>query len=607
MSERGPDAATLQIDRNVAFGHRRLAIRDQKTGHQPIYSPDRNYLIVYNGEIYNDSELRSKLRKQGHSFRGYCDTEILAAAWQEWQEDTISMLRGMFAFGVYDFRRNRLTLVRDRLGVKPLFYAWIGNEFVFASTVAAITKHPKFVAAPDLTTIRHYLSTCRITFDSQTMFQGINTVKPAELIHCDADSLEKKIYWQPPAADHKPDLCFEEAVDQLEQTLREAVDIRLTSDVPVGMMLSGGVDSNSLAHLMSEQRPGGFDSVCGGGKADDFKSMDFDYAEKCAASTNIQLSKVELDNGAYQESWKDLVSLLQTPLSTPSDVIINQIAHRLKQTVGVAIGGEGADEACCGYEVPHWSGADFDLWNNTSGLDSHQLQVARSSLSGQYGRHPLTTPGDFYLACNSLIPRQVQSKMFKSNLWCEADSDRGIEKYYDALFDELPSMTNAEKSAHVLIKTNLESLLARLDSATMSASLESRVPYTDHILVEQLFRLPHSYRIDISPQEKTPWLSSLELSQRGSLRPKRLIHNLAQRIMPKSLAARRKSSFSTPVPLWLNGQWKKWADHELASSDFLKEIFEPNVLSHFEQLPSELSLWKWPMVNLSLWGKNQFA
>ena len=607
MQERGPDDATLERNGNVVFAHRRLAIRDQAAGRQPLYSPDGRYLIVYNGEIYNDSRLRKELRREGFSFRGNCDTEVLAAAWQRWRQDCIPMLRGMFAFAVHDGKTDELWLVRDRFGIKPLFYTKVGKEWVFASSIASIVEHPGLVKRPELEAIRHYLSTFRLTLDAKTVYEDVLTVRPAEQVHIANGQVTRASYWSAPAPEEKTDLCFEEAVDQLEATLRESIQLRLNSDVPVGMMLSGGVDSNSLAFLMREETSSGFHATCGVGKSSQFGSADAPFARDCAQANGLEFDQVEVDSEGYLQDWEKLIRHYGTPVSTPSDVIINQIAHRLKRYVGVALGGEGADEACCGYEIPHWSGADFDLWTNSTNLDRTQSETARKSLLSQYGGHEVETPGDFYLACNGLIPRGIQSRFFRPEHWSAADRNRGVEKYYDRLFHDLPEMPNVEKSAHVLLKTNLESLLARLDSATMQASLESRVPFTDHLLVEQLFRLPLSYRIDISPQEKTPWLSSFELSSRGSLRPKRMIHAMAGRLMPERFAQRKKSSFSTPVPTWLNDDWKETVDQRIGTSPFLGEYFEPEALSFLKHLPQHLSVWKWPIANLAMWGDAQFG
>lgn len=607
MASRGPDDATLLRINNVIFGHRRLAIRDQAGGKQPVVSPNGRYILTYNGEIYNDRQLKSELRPLGYQFHTRCDTEILIAAWEAWEVQCIEKLRGMFAFGIYDLYQKKLTLVRDRFGIKPLFYSKIQNDIVFASTIAAIKEHPDFRAAPNLNAIEHYLSTLRLTLGEQTLFEGISTVKPAELIAFQNGRQYNSTYWAPPRAESSLDIEFDEAVEQLESTLRESVSMRLISDVPVGMMLSGGVDSNSLAYIMKDAADSKIDARCGGGIDPDFNTdqTDFTFAKECAAENDLSYDEVTVDSESYLEDWQNLVTSYATPVSTPTDVIIHKLAKNLKQSVGVAIGGEGADEACCGYQVPHWSGADFDLRNSMNELSGQQAEIASMSLKLQYGNASSLSAGEMYLACNGLVPTNIQDRLLRQT--AGRPNDRVVQTHYDAMFGELESMSTTEKTAHVLLKSNLESLLSRLDSATMLASLESRVPFADHLLVEQLFRLPLAYRIDVNPNEKFPLRSSLDLAKRGSLRPKRLIHSLASRLMPSRLANRPKASFPTPLPIWLNQKWSSWMESTLKSSQFAKTIFEPNSISQLAKLPSHLSMWKWPIMNLALWGDRNFG
>jgi len=608
MAARGPDDATLLAIDNIVFAHRRLAIRDRDGGRQPIMSPDGRYVLVYNGEIYNDHQLRDELQGLGYRFSSQCDTEVLAAAWQAWRSESISKLRGMFAFAVYDLWERQLTLVRDRLGIKPLFYSEINNEIVFASTIAAIKEHPNFSAAPDYATLRHYLSTLRLTFGEQTVFAGISTVRPAEIITFQGGHRRNETYWVPPRADNSRDIEFDEAVDELETTLRESVSMRMVGDVPVGMMLSGGVDSNSLAYLAKDQTQTSFDARCGGGTDPAFQTdgSDFVFARECAKRNDLNFGEVALDSDDYLHGWRRLVTEYETPVSTPTDVIINRIASNLKDSVGIALGGEGADEACCGYQVPHWSGADFDLLKSMDSLQSHEAHVATSSLQQQYGAQTPATAGELYLACNGLIPTAAQRGLMRPSHWDDG-ANRAVKNYYDQMFGMLTGMTTAEKTAHVLLQSNLESLLSRLDSATMLEGLEARVPYADHVVVEQLFRLPLSYRIDICPSEPSPWRSSLDLARRGSLRPKRLIHALADRLMPPNLARRPKASFPTPLPIWLQSTWKTWLDDKLLTSEFARTIFEPAALRQLTQVPAHLSMWKWPIMNIVLWGERCFV
>ncbi len=612
MSARGPDEAGLFQHQNVTLAHRRLAVRDLAGGKQPWISPNGRLALVFNGEIYNDDTLRVELERLGFKFHTHSDTEVLMNAWLAWGKSCVRKLRGMFAFGIVDLVENRWWLVRDRCGVKPLFYAQIDNEFVFASSIAAIKRHPGFSAAPNLVVIRHYLSTLRLTLDDQTVFEKIQAVRPAEIISGNDDGLRHDIYWtlDQPTFERQ---SYPEAVEELDDRLCASVADCLKSDVPVGLMLSGGVDSNTLASMTHNQTQQTITGRCGGGvdgsqdAPDVDRVSDFFHAENFARRLNLDYQAIRVSSDQYRATWQQLVTDYATPLSTPTDVIIHHVARSLKKEVGVAIGGEGADEAFCGYAIPHWSGADFDRASALRQIHSEQADQTRTSLLKQYGRDQFYSPSDHYLLTNGLIPRNSQCSLFNDAAWVQADADRSVERFYDGMFDSQGDRPMVEKYARVLFRLNLESLLGRLDSATMAAGLEARVPFTDHLVVEQAFRIPHHFKIDIEPSEKQPWLSSLELSQRGSLRSKRILRSVAARWMPGEMAERPKMSFPTPLPKWLAHDWQSWTVQKLRTSPFANELFRSPALEDLSTLPPQLALWNWPLVNIALWGDQQFA
>ena len=606
MSARGPDDAGMFRDQGVFFGHRRLAIRDLDNGHQPWVSPNGECVLVYNGEIYNDDELRPELTALGFEFQTTCDTEVLMYAWLAWGPESVHRLRGMFAFGVYDFRSKELFLVRDRCGVKPLYYAEIDGDFVFASTVSAIVRHPRFKPAPNLATIRHYLTTLRLTLDRDTVFEGVYTLRPAEILRRSASQTTLNSWWTLPS-DTQADATFEETLSQFEEELKRSVEMRLKSDVAVGMMMSGGVDSNTLAVLAGQASGKTLDGICGGGESSEAGiDDDFQYARECADFLNFNFAEERVGPIDYFNTWHELMHGYGTPLSTPTDVIIYNVCRELKKSVGVALGGEGADELLCGYDIPHWAGTDFDRSNALEKLHSVAADQARISLQKQYGRDSFPSAGEHYLSTSSLIPTSVLKQLFREDHWQAACSENAVERFYDQFFPSDSNRSTAENTAVLLHRTNLEALLSRLDGASMNASLETRVPYTDHVLVEKSFRAKHSYRIDVAPHEHSPWLSSQELSKRGSLRSKRLLRATAGKMMPQRLANRPKASFPTPLAGWIHSEWDDYVQQEFRTNKFANELFRPAALQQMAMLPPQLSMWKWPMLNIMAWGKRWF-
>ncbi len=608
MTDRGPDGAGVFREANVTLGHRRLAIRDAENGHQPWISQNGRFAIVYNGEIYNDQELAASLRQAGVRLKTNCDTEVLAEAWSLWGEQCIERLRGMFAFGVVDRKSGKVWLVRDRFGIKPLFYANVADDFVFASSIAAIRKHPKFSSQPNFAAISHYMQTLRITLGAETVFKNIYTMLPSEVIKYHDQKKQHRFYWDLPTSPQTTQIGFEEAAHEMGATLQEAVRLHLKSDVEVGMMMSGGVDSNTLASITKRYINGPIVGVCGGGideQAPFPEASDFSFASDCAGSLGFDYSEVRLTGDDYLDAWKTLVGHLETPLATPTDAIIFRIAQRLKRSCGVALGGEGADEAFCGYAVQHWSGNDFDRSQNMRSLNSAQAEQFRNGLRQQYGLEQFDSIAQHYLSANTLIPWSAQRALFSPALVAQ-DAQSIILQHYENTFSKQRGSTAAESYTKVLLQINLESLLRRLDTSTMAAGLEARVPYADHKVVENSLQLPQDFRIDVCPKENQAWQTSAELNSRGSLRSKRLLRHVASQLLPPRLALRPKMSFPTPLASWLGSHWQAWISNKMRTSSFAQQIFRPEALAELAKAPASISLWKWPVLNTIIWGEQCF-
>jgi asparagine synthase (glutamine-hydrolysing) len=613
MQMRGPDSAGWFADRNVAFAHRRLAIRDREGGAQPWFSDDEQCVLVYNGEIYNDAALRKELAAQGHVFRSHCDTEVVMATYREWGTECVSRFRGMFAFGLYDFRNDSLFLARDRFGIKPLFLTQINNELAFASSIPALLAHPHMLKKPNLSVISHYLSTFRITLRRETMFEGVSQLLPGETLVSRGGQIQIDRYWNYPAVQeaetNDTTRDGQAAVQELNLLLRSVVQMRLASDVPVGMLMSGSVDSNVIAAMVRDTTSADMTGKCGGG--DDGSSPDFLHARHCAEHLKFDYDEVHVGPGEYLDCWDRLLDQYATPVSTPSDVVILRLAEEMKRTVGVVLGGEGADELFHGYAVQHWAGQDFDrvtgLDDGTWNASAAGARIFRGSLQTQYGRDKFASLVDHYFALNSLIPTVAKPAVFRDWAWKAAEKDRRMFESYAESFAETPGESTSATYARFLHSANLEALLSRLDTATMAAGLEARVPYTDHELVERMWRLPQRIHIDVANDEQAPYLSSGALEARGSLRSKRVLRGLADRLLPNTLARRPKASFPTPVASWISGSWSDSARETLLNSPFGQEVFEPDFLQELADNLPQAGMWPWPVLNICRWGDRQFA
>lgn len=595
MINRGPDDAGLfRFDRGV-FAHRRLAIRDAEFGKQPWLSQDENQLLVYNGEIYNGRQLKNELEAEGFRLRTNCDTELVSVAYCCWGENCLSHLNGMFAFGVYDIAKRTLFLARDRFGIKPLFLAEVDGAFVFASSIAAILTHPKFHKEMNGKVLSHYLTTLRLTLGRETLYRKIYKLLPGEkLSYCDGRIVIEP-YWDP---DYRNDesLTHDEATELLAGHLKRSVTRRLVSDVPVGLFLSGGLDSNSLAAILNETAPRRMHAACGGGDDD---SDDFRYAQECANLLGFPFRQIRVKEEAYRESWQHLLQEYRTPISTPSDVVIYELAREMKKNVGVVLGGEGADELLCGYEVQHWSAYDYEasLTSNT--------EMSRK-LCAQYGKSSFDSFTDHYFSLNSLIPKSIKSALFQPWVWQEAQHDASMLEHYREYLDRPSGESSFQKLFRLMFEVNLEALLARLDSATMAAGLEARVPLTDHELVQAMLRVPFSKKIR-KFTDTGEFFSSRELSEKGMLQSKVVLRNVAARYLPDRLVHRKKASFPTPVNSWMGHEWSAFCQEVLTQSEFAPTIFRKSALREMTEKTPEFGMMLWPILNVILWGENEFC
>ena len=597
MTSRGPDDAGEFRRGNVAFAHRRLSIRDLEAGPQPWTSQDGQCVLVYNGELYNDAELRRELESLGHEFRTRCDTETLMAAYRQWGTECVSHLRGMFAFGVFDFCDNSLFLARDRFGIKPLFLAEVEGALVFASSIPAILAHPSIGKRPHLPAVSHLLTTFRLTLGRATVYEGVKQLLPAETLRWKDGQLRIDRYWDYPDEDDHCD--YPSAVDRLRRTLADSVSHRLVADVPVGLFLSGGVDSSAIAGLVRQSTTQSMIARCGVG-GDDL-SGDVAHARMCAEHGGFDFGEVRVSAQEYFDCWQRLLAHYQTPVSTPTDVILYQLARDMKQRVGVVLGGEGADEALCGYAVQHWAGYEFDASRASAAGSELQRELQR-----QYGRASFGSRTEHFFALNSLIPSAAKPALFHPQAWEAAGRDEIMHAEYAAQLDAASEEPTARRYTRLLHRVNLEGLLARLDTATMAAGLEARVPYTDHVFVEAMFRVPMPHKIDAGHGLRGPHCAAF-LQQRGELRSKRILRSAASEWMPAALAERKKESFPTPVARWMPNDWADEVRARLTGSSFGREVFRREALQELADNLPAAGMWTWPLLNVLAWGDREFA
>lgn len=544
MVHRGPDDEGFYLNENVGLAMRRLSIIDLQTGQQPVRNEEGTLWLVYNGEIYNHQELRAQLKLRGHRYRSRSDTETIVHLYEEYGRDCVQHLRGMFAFALWDVRRRLLIAARDRLGIKPFYYRCTKNHFLFASEIKALLAHPGVAAELNRTALPEYLTFGYLAGD-ETLFAGLLKLLPGHTLEVDeAGQLTIEPYWDLPGScnsDSRPRSFY---VQSYRNLLEEAVASHLMSDVPLGVFLSGGVDSSAVAALMTRIRRAPIETFSVG--YEEVPYSELPYARAVAnhlGSTHHEICV----------SWQDFLGALprliwheDEPLVWPSSVSLFFVARLARKHVTVVLTGEGSDETLAGYTRYPWT-----LWN--ARLD----HVYRRLLPIRLRRAVRQL-----VAGSSLLDSDWRRKL--EHTFLARDGSSWASLYYDnfysafseaeqvdLLVEELRpacgtayrnSLAYWEKSSGDLlgrllyadIKTYLVELLMKQDSMSMAASVESRVPFLDHVLVEFAAKIPARY--------KTRGLSG-----------KRILKEAVRDLLPASILFRHKMGFPTPWSYWLKG------------------------------------------------------
>ncbi len=593
---RGPDAAGIWRHENAVLAHRRLSIRDHggEAG-QPMRSTDGRYTIVYNGELYNDAELRAELEHLGRPSGGWrtdCDTETALVAFQAWGDGAFERLRGMFAIAVYDARERRLTLARDPLGIKPLYVWCDADELAFASEVPSLLALPRVDRRPNLDMVSAYLSTIRTVLGSDTLFEGVYALEPGRLMRCafDADVLRPEVetYARGPAV--RGDLVDDEdAAAELREVLRDSVHRHLVADVPVCTLLSGGVDSAFVAALAKETTPD-LRSYCAGadGPPEELAQSDLGFGARAAAALGTRHAEARLTRDDFVDEWGEMVDLLGVPLSTPNEVAIRRVATRLREDgCVVTLSGEGADELFAGYAGP---------------LDALQAVTLE---------HPDPAHGGaLQLATTSWVAPADKAALLHPEWWAALEDDRALLATYQRAYeacaaDAGPHADAMDVHARFLRRVNLAGLLQRLDTATMLASVEGRTPFAD----VEVWRFAESLPMRAKYRPATAGVAAGGATVPGAPtggaeadRTKVCLRAAARGLVPGEVLRRPKASFPLPFQAWMEG-----IGGRLVESPFLRALTRPEALEAVASAPTARWNLAWPLWNLARWGDRWFS
>lgn len=564
LTWRGPDSAGLYDGGNFVFGHRRLAVIDvSAAGNQP-WVHERG-VLVYNGELYNDADLRRELADTGWVFRTTCDTETVLAALVTWGEGALPRLRGMFALAFFDVGSRSTLLARDAMGIKPLYWTefeHVGVRHVaFASEIPALLALPGVVCRPDLVTASAYLTTIRTTLGERTMYHGIRSMRPGQMVRIDAQGRTSTKDWSAP-------VFYEGSASpaDLREAVMESVRVHLRADVPTCALLSGGLDSSILCTLAARELPE-LHTYCSGARAAGGND-DFAFAAEVAGAIGSRHVEAPVSRELFRERWGEMVDALGVPLSTPNEVAISEVARTLRADGRVVtLSGEGADELFGGYEHPL----------------RQALAYERARAAGTDARHP----GVFQLDDAAWVPSHAKAAVLNEDVWLVVEQDAALVAEYEAAFEACRREDDADVlDAHLRFqrRINLAGLLGRLDTATMLHGVEGRTPFADVRLAAIAEAMPMAAKFDSAGTGVGSTKVALRRAFAGDL--------------PSGVVARPKASFPLPFREWLPDLAR-----ELRGSGFAEAVFTPAAILTVAARPTELWQLAWPMVNLALWGR----
>lgn len=539
IKHRGPDDSGIYRSGPVGLGHRRLKIIDLKTGKQPLSNEDGTVWIVYNGEVYNYVELRSSLVQKGHKFASASDTEVIVHLYEEFGPECVKQLRGMFSFALWDDNTHTLLIARDRVGIKPLYYSHTADHFLFASEIKAILAEGSVAAELDPISLQYFLTYFYVP-GARTLFKNVNKLEPGHYMVLRNGRVTTTRYWD--LDFNKGSIPFEDAVAELDRLLSRTVRDHMISDVPVGVLLSGGVDSSGVLSYAVENANKpirtftvGFDGGC---------TDERPYARMVAKSFGAENNDITITAQAFWDFLPKYIWHMEEPVCEPPAVALYYISKLAAQDVTVLLSGEGGDEAFAGYQtqrnfawlerIKRWMGP----MATPAGKFSSVLLGTDHSRYSKYGPL-LNTRLQKYYYSHSSGPYELFNRKRHSLLSAEFQSSVGTydtNEFIDQCFEKVRALDPLDQMLYVDSKTWLpDDLLIKADKMTMANSLELRVPLLDHQVLEFAASLPASYKV------------------KGSSMKHVLKKALAKRL-PREILYRKKTGFPVPYVSWINNE-----------------------------------------------------
>lgn len=582
LNHRGPDGEGIFIDDNCLLLHKRLAIIDCEHGHQPVFDELERYILIFNGEIYNYRELRSMLLAKGHVFKSASDSEVIVHLFEQFGPECVTQLRGMFSFAIWDKKQQTLFCARDRMGIKPFYYAQLNNgDFIFASEIKAIAASGLVNTELDLTALRQYLH-YKFTVGERTFFKGIISLSPGCTLTNNSGNIKIQKYWDHQYSETRPD--YSTALEEFRHIFHDAVRAHLISDVPVGAFLSGGLDSSSIVMIAAQQYQGHLQTFTCGTEGE--INGDLYYADLVARTCQTKHSEVLQTSEEFGQFMKKCIWHLDEPGGGSTAIHGFYVSQRARQNVKVLLSGEGADEILGGY---------FHYWLSYFRTlpFHHRLLSAKTWWDINYVQgfkeilYPdQLDPVDMFISRHCNFSMAEQKKLLTGDVLKET-KDFEVRDFIQPLLAGYENLPVSKQLMSLDLRTYLYRILHIYDRMCMAAKLENRVPFMDNEIV--------SFAMSLTPEVMFHLLKT-----------KSLLRGFIEHELPQEVVQRPKTGFTLPVDSWFKGPLKPLVEDVLSSLKardlFVSDEIERVWTSFLEGKRSREHIWQ--LISIEYWLQN---
>ncbi len=609
LTHRGPDDEGYYNDECVSLAFNRLSIIDLNNGNQP--QKKNNIISIFNGEIYNFKEIKEELTSIGYKFNTNSDSEIIPNAFLAWGIKCIEKFNGMFSIAIYDLDKKKIFIIRDRVGIKPLFFSKFNDYFLFSSEIKGIINFPGFQKELNLNALSSYLSFRYPMGDENTFFKNIEKVSPGSYLEIDIKKklIKKNFYWRLPAINSNTNFSEKYYDEKLENLLEDSVKKQLISDVPLGVFLSGGLDSSILASIAAKNIPDKLKTYSVG-----FSEKKYDETSKARLISNFigsEHQEVLVNKKDFFNNLESIIKIKDTPLSIPHEFPMYLLSKRMKQDITVVLSGEGADEFFGGYSRVQNSAFDFlkgKFFSKFSGKHFFNKIFSIDEKFDFKNKNYL----DYFFHVYKWFSFNEKEKLFSNDIINKLDNDK-IKEPWKQVVETYKDNNFHDQTLLMFQKNHLQCLLDRLDIMTMANSIEARVPFLDHRLIEFINTVPFEYKIRWKSKInkfKSLFSNNFKFSEKYDTN-KYLLRKLGKKYLPQSTAVEKKLGFPLPMNNWMNDNRikeilldKQTLSRNIFNKDSLEKLFIKNKNSND---PYDFDGKKiWMMVNFELWMRSNF-